>query len=188
MNSALKVLLACAALSTLATEMFVPIYAIFVGQIGGGLLVAAEAYGAFSIVAGILIFFISRWENSVKHQENLVVLGYAVGSLGFFGLLLVKEPLHLLIVQILFGVSTAITSPAYDALYSRFLDRGKFVLEWGLWESTYYIFAGLAAFSGGLIAALFGFRGLFAVMLALSLAATAVSLYLKGEGRAPRAA
>ncbi len=179
MNKALKVLLVVSAFSSLAAGMFVPLYAVFVEEIGGDLLVAGEAYAAFSIAAGILIFFISKWENSVKHQENLVVMGYALASLGFLGLLFVETPVHLFIVQIVFGISTAITNPAFDGLYSRLLDRGKFVMEWGLWESTAFIFTGIAALAGGFIASVYGFRTLFAAMFVLSLGAVAVSLYLK---------
>ena len=181
MNRALKILLAATAFSTLAAGMFAPLYAIFVEQIGGNLLDAGNAYAAFSIAAGLLIFFISRWENSIKHQENLVVIGYALASLGFLGLLFVKNPFELLLVQVLFGASAAVTNPAFDGLYSKFLDKGKFVLEWGLWESSYFIFTGIAAFSGALIATFYGFNGLFIAMFVLSLFATFISLYLKNK-------
>jgi MFS family permease len=178
MQRELKILLSTSGLSILAAGLFGPIYAVFVEQIGGDLLTAGTAYSAFAIAAGVLIFFISRWEDNVKHKEKLVVIAYFLACLGFVGYLLIKNPFDLFLVQIVFGVSTAIGAPAYDGLYSKHLDKGKFISQWGIWESMNYIVMGIAAAVGGFIANLYGFKVLFWAMLGLSLLALAVSLLL----------
>ena len=178
MNKELKILLLSSVLFTLAGGMFGPIYAIFVEGIGGDLLTAGAAYSIFAIVSGILIFFISRWEDHVKKQEILVVCGYALNCIGFFGYLITKNPLDLFIVQIIFGAGCAIKSPAYDGLYSKHLEKGKFVSEWGLWESIYMITTGLAAIAGGIIGNFYGFRMLFIIMLFSSIIGFIVSIDL----------
>ena len=178
MQKALKILLMASGLSILAGGLFGPIYAIFVEQIGGDILTAGTAYAAFAIAAGVLIFVISRWEDHVKYKEKFVVLGYALGCFGFLGYLLIQDPLDLFAVQIIFGISVAIGTPAYDGLYSKHLDRGKFVSEWGLWESMNYILVGISAAVGAFLAEFFGFRFLFLVMLALSIIGFIVSTLL----------
>ncbi len=183
MQRELKILLSASGLSILAAGLFGPIYAVFVQEIGGDLLTAGTAYSAFAISAGILIFFISRWEDHIKHQEKLVVAGYSLGSLGFLGYLLIRNPFDLFIVQVIFGISTAIGVPAYDGIYSRHLDKGKFVSEWGMWESMNYVVMGIAAALGSLIASLFGFSTLFMLMLALSILALIVSALLLAKKR-----
>ena len=178
MQRELKILLLSSSLFLLAGGLFGPIYAVFVEQIGGDLLTAGTAYSAFSIAAGILILFISRWEDHVKHQEKLIAAGYALGCMGFFGYLLIQNPLDLFVVQIVFGAAAAILWPAYDGIYSRHLDRGKFASEWGMWEALDYIVAGIAAAVGGFLASIYGFRLLFVIMFLLSILAMLVSIVL----------
>ncbi|MFC1697912.1 MFS transporter [Nanoarchaeota archaeon] len=178
MRPALKILLIASSLAMLAGGLFGPIYAVFVEQIGGDLLTAGGAYAAFSIAAGLLIFLISRWEDHVKHKEILVIIGYALGCIGFIGYLLVQEPWHLFIVQIIFGLGEAIGVPAFDGLYSKNLDHGKFVSEWGLWETMAYIIGGISALIGGYIANIYGFKSLFIIMLIISIIGLIASLSL----------
>ncbi len=162
----------------LAGGMFGPIYAVFVENIGGDLLTAGSAYAAFSISAGILIFFISRWEDHIKHQEKLVVVGFVFSCIGFLGYLFIRSPIDLFIVQIVFGLGEAISTPAFDGMYSKLLDKGKFASEWGLWESLNYIVIAVAAVVGGYLANVYGFRFIFVIMFILSIIGLLVSLAL----------
>ncbi len=178
MRKKLKILLLASALLMLAGGLFGPIYAVFVEQIGGDLLTAGGAYAAFAIASGVLIFFISRWEDHVKHKEKLIIAGYALSSIGFLGYLFIKTPIHLFIVQAILGMGEAVSSPAFDGLYSKNLQKGKFASEWGLWESLYYTTIGIAAIIGGFLAQEFGFKVLFVVMFLFSLSGLISSLFL----------
>jgi hypothetical protein len=175
MNQKLGILLAASAMFTTACGLIGPIYAVFVENIGGDILTAGTTYGLYSIVAGVMIFLISRWEDHVKHQEKLVVIGYAVAGIGFLGYIFIRTPIELFIVQMIFGFSEAIKTPAYDGLYSKFLDRGKFISEWGMWESMYYIVTAASAGVGALIAEVFGFRTLFMIMFGFSMTGVLIS-------------
>jgi hypothetical protein len=178
MNKILKTLLFADSFSIFAVGMFGPIYAIFVENIGGDILAAGGAYAAFAMASGILLFLISKWEDHVKHKEKLVVIGYGLGSVGIIGYLFISAPTHLFIVQIILGIAGAIGSPAYDAIYSRFLDRGKFASEWGLYESMEYIVTAIAALTGAFIASIFGFQYLFIAMFFFSLIGLFISIRL----------
>ena len=182
MQRELKILLSSYALFGLAAGMFGPIYAVFVEQIGGDLLTAGAAYAAFSFAAGILIFIISRWEDHVKHKEKLVVVGYFVMTLGYLGYIMIRTPLDLFVVQAVLGVGNAILSPAWDAIYSKRLDKGRYASEWGIWESMNYIVIALAALIGGFLANVFGFRFIFVIMFILSFFGFLISLlFLYGK-------
>lgn len=178
MNKTLKTLLFADSFSILALGMFGPIYAIFVERIGGDILYAGGAYAAFAIASGVLLFVISRWEDHIRHKEKLVVIGYGLGSVGIIGYLFVSAPIHLFFVQVVLGIAGAIGAPAYDAIYSRFLDRGKFASEWGLYESMEYIFTAIAALIGAFIASFFGFDTLFISMFFFSLIGLFISMRL----------
>lgn len=187
MQRNLKILLVASSLFMLAGGLFGPIYAVFVEEIGGDLLTAGSAYSIFAIVAGVMIYLIGKWEDRVKHQEKLIIAGYALSCIGFLGYLLIKTPVHLFIVQMIFGVGEAIGTPAFDGLYSKHLDKGRYASEWGLWDSMSYITIGIGAIAGGFLANLYGFRLLFAVMLVISLAGLIVSLALAAKPKKKKA-
>ncbi len=178
MNRKLKFLLGASGMSITAGALIGPIYAVFVEQIGGDLLDAGGAYGVYAGVAAILTFLFSRWEDHVRHQEKLVVLGYALGCIGFLGYMFIRNPLELFLVQMIFGVADSIKDPAYDGLYSKFLDKGKFVSEWGLWETMYYMVTAVAATVGGFVATFWGFGALFTLMFLFSFVGLLVSMGL----------
>ncbi|MBU2640173.1 MAG: MFS transporter, partial [Nanoarchaeota archaeon] len=106
------------------------------------------------------------------------VFGYCLSCIGYFGYLLIREPWHLFIVQIIFGLGSAVGTPAYDGLYSKHLDKGKFASQWGMWESMAWIVIGVAAASGGFLADRYGFRILFVIMFVISLLGLLTSLFL----------
>ena len=176
MNKILKYLLLAESFSLLAAGLFGPIYAIFVENIGGDILDAGGAYAAFSLAAGVMIFIISRWEDHIKYKEKLIIVGQVIGSFGILGYLFIQNPIHLFIVQVVLGLSQAVYSPAFDGLYSSFLDRGKFASEWGLYDSIDYITAAISAAAGGAVATFFGFHVLFMAMFVLSLGSVLVSM------------
>lgn len=178
MKKELKILLTCAGFSTFVASMLGPIYAIFVEKIDGGILEASYAISIFTLSAGVLIYLISRWEDKYKHQENLLTIGYLINSAGFCGYLFVSQPWHLYIVEAIFGLAVAVLSPVYDGLYSKNLDKGKYIAEWGNWESLSYILSSIAALTGGILVSSFGFEILFFIMFILSLVSVFISLIL----------
>ena len=179
MRYLLKILLLSSFFITLSAGLLGPIYAVFVEEIGGNLLTAGTAAAIFSISSGVLIYLLGRWEDKIKHQENILVIGRILTFVGITGYLFVKSPAHLFIVEIFLGISTAISTPAFDSLYSKNLSKGKFASQWGTWEAMYAIAAGIAAIIGGYIAQEFGFKILFIIMSVLSLISLITILLLK---------
>ncbi len=113
----------------------------------------------------------------------MIVIGLALSCMGFFGYLLVQEPVHLFIIQAILGIGGAVWIPASDSIYSKNLDRGKFASEWGLWDSIYWISMGVSASIGSFLASIYGFRFLFAVMFLVSLAGLIASVLLLKKRR-----
>ena len=178
MRHTLKILLSSSFFMILAAGFFGPIYAIFVEDIGGDILTAGSAYAIFSIASGVLIFILSKWEDHIKHQEKLIIIGRLLSVVAFGGYLLVQNPYHLFAVQLLLGLAVAVTTPAFDSLYSKNLSKGKFASEWGKWEAMYGIVAGISAIVGAFIAREFGFKTLFLIMLIMAIMSLIMSLFL----------
>ncbi|MBW2997057.1 MFS transporter [Candidatus Woesearchaeota archaeon] len=188
MNKIIRMLLLTDACFIFAAGLFGPIYAIFVANIGGDLLDAGWAWGAFMLAAGVVVYVLSRWENRFKHYEQLIIGGYAVRSLAIFGYLFVSNPLSLIVVQVVLGLGEAFTLPAYDALFTRSIDKGQEASQWGDWEAMDYIVTAFSAIIGGAIATAFGFKILFISMFGVSLVGLMLSIRLAPQilGRLPR--
>ncbi|MBS3153286.1 MFS transporter [Candidatus Woesearchaeota archaeon] len=162
----------------LALGMLGPIYALFVQEIGGDLLDASLAYFIFMITSGIVIYIVGLWEDKFDHKEKFIIAGYFLSSIGVALYLFVNNITMLFLTQIVLGIAQALLTPAYNALYTHYLDKNKEASEWGAMSSTWYVVTGLAAIAGGFIANSFGFKTLFVVMFFVSLISSFMSLSL----------
>lgn len=163
-NRPIRILLATNSLILIAGAMLGPIYAVFVQRIGGDLLDASYAFGVYYLAAGITTFISGKYADKLKENELIVVWGYVIMALGFFGYIFVSSVWALLIVQVVIGMGEAIYSPAFDALYSKHLDGRKSGRAWGTWESINYFTTALGAVVGGVLVTYFGFNVMFVVM------------------------
>ena len=176
-NKALKILLAVNAATLFAGAMIAPIYAMYVEKIGGDLLDASLTSAIFSLVAGAVSLIAGRYSDKTKNNELIVALGYFVLGVGYFFYTLVDSILSLFAVQVFIGIGFAISSPPYDALYSKHVDGHKSGTQWAGWESMAFITTAVGAVAGGLIATEFGFQSVFVIMSVLSLG-SALYVYL----------
>lgn len=177
-NKPLKILLATNALVLLAGFMIGPIYALFVEEIGGDLLDASYTFAVFALVAGITTLVAGHYADRVKENELIVVFGYTVMGVGFLSYMLVHSVWSLLAVQVIIGLGEAIYAPAFDAVYSRHIQRHRSGREWGAWEALRYFAAGLGAVGGGLLVVEFGFNAMFAAMGLLCFISAAYIFFL----------
>jgi MFS family permease len=167
MNKALKILLFTNGLVLVAGAMLGPIYALFVDRIGGSLLDASFAGGIFALSAGIMSIISGKFSDSIKESELVVVLGYMLMGIGFISYIFVGSIWTLFAVEILFGLSVAIYAPAFDAAYSKHLNKKKAGSQWGAWESMNYFTAAVGALIGGFVVTYLGFNVLFVIMAIL---------------------
>jgi len=178
MQNGLKILIVADAFANLALGMLGPIYAIFVGEIGGDILDVGWAYFTFTFTSGVVLYLISKWEDRVLHKEKLVVAGYAINALGCFLYIFTDTQTTLLITQAVLGIGVAMVSPAFDAIYSHFVNTKKEASDWGAWEAMGYIVAAVAAVLGSMVVNNYGFKYLFVFMFIAALIGTVASFLL----------
>jgi len=175
MHKQLKIFLVVLSFFILAGGMFGPIYAIFVVDIGGDILVAGTAWAIFMIVSGIGIFIMGKIQDKLKRDKPIIISGYTLISLGFLAYFFVSNTTQLFLVQILLGLGTMVVVPARDSFYTKYLEKGKIASQWAAWESLWYILGGIAAILGSFFAKIFGFKALFLLMFLLSLVGLVVA-------------
>lgn len=154
-----------------------PIYAVFVGKIGGDIIEAGSGFALFMLTAGAVVFLLAAWEDKSKHLKKFVIAGYGLGAIGILGYFFVNSSTSFFIVQVLLGISVALKDPAYDALFSK-SNKRHLALAWGEWEAVDYFALGIGAITGAFIAEKLGFQALFALMFAMAMFSFITSLLL----------
>lgn len=167
LSKPIRILLVTNALILIAGGMLGPIYAIFIESIGGDLLDISIVATGFSLMAGITTLIIGRLSDSIKESELIIVAGYALMGLGFFSYLFVDSVLSLFFVGALIGFAEAIYSPAFDAVYTKHMEKETAGNIWGVWESMSYFTSATGAIIGGLLVTRYGFDIIFITMSTL---------------------
>ncbi|MFH1657349.1 MAG: MFS transporter [bacterium] len=168
-NKPLKILIIINGIFSLGAYMFPPVFALFVKELGGGVLDAGTIWATYAIIAGLLVSLIIRYGDNIKEKEYLVAAGYAFRILAWTGYIFVSALWQLYALQILLAIGESLGAAAFNAIYSEHLEKNKYVGQWGAWNSSNTVIGGLAALSGGLIVFHFGFQVLFVVMTALAI-------------------
>lgn len=177
-NKATKILLITNSLILFAGGMIGPIYAFFVKEIGGTLLDASYTFGTFAFVVGIVTLISGRYADKIKENELIIVLGYLILGVGFFGYIFVNSIIFLLVIQIIIGFGEAIYAPAFDAIYSKHLDKKVLGSGWGTWEAMNYFTTAIAALGGGILVTFFDFNIIFIIMSLLCFISAIYILFL----------
>jgi len=167
-NTAIRILLITNGVILFAGFMLGPIYALFVEEVGGDLFDASLAAGAFAFAAGITTLISGKVADIIKRPDYVVVAGYLVMALGFLLFTQVHGIMGLFLIQAMIGMGEAIYSPAYDAIYSEHMTRGRYGLEWGEWETMNYFIMAISAVIGGWVVTTFSFNTLFVTMAIIS--------------------
>jgi len=172
-NRYTKVLLYGANLWYLSDGMLGPFIAIFTEQVGGGILDISWAYSVYLIVTGLMTIVVGKISDKHKCQEVLMVIGYAINTVFTFGYLLVDSTTTLFLVQAGLGLSSALATPTWSALYSKHENKRSSGYVWGLASGESSLVIAGAIILGGLVLQYYSFSVLFIIMGFIQLAATA---------------
>lgn len=174
-NRSLRILIVTNSILVFIVGLFAPFYAVYVQKIGGNIAFAGLSWAIFSIVAGVLILLFSRWGLRVKEQELLIALGYILRGGVFLSYAFMTSLTQLMVTQVLWGVASALGTPAFDAVYAQHTEKEGAIGQWGEWEGVAAIMTGIAALVGGSVIQVFGYQVVFLTMAAVS---TILGLYI----------
>ena len=139
-----------------------PLLAVFTEKIGGDILDISWAWACFLIATGTCYIITGRLINnkSRKSKAILMITGYGMNAIFTFCYLLVSTPEKLFIVQVCLGISEAMGSPTWDALYAKSLSESNDGYAWGLAGGQSQIVTGLAILAGRFLIYYFSFDGI----------------------------
>lgn len=168
LNRSLRILITTNSILVFIVGLFAPFYAVFIQHIGGNIAFAGLSWAIFSIVGGVLIFLFSKWELKIKEQELLIALGYILRGGVFVSYAFMTSITQLIMTQVLWGIATALSTPAFDSVYSTHTTKENSIVEWGQWEGISAIVTGVAALVGGFLIQAFGYEIIFIMMAVIS--------------------
>jgi len=179
MHRNIKILLSCSILIHGGINLFAPLYAVFIKNIGGTLIDAGAAIGCYAILKGILYFVFSQLKEARYSRRMMISGGYFVFFAGYILYLAASKPIHVFGIQALLAFGEVIINPSWSAVIANALEKGS---ERKIYSDFYgyrSIFEGLAAITGGFLAVGIGFEAVFAIMAVFALSAGILALFLE---------
>lgn len=152
----------------LATNLIAPFFSIFaieelsgvgLAEIGIASLIYFLSFGLFEPIVG---YFSDKIEG-MKDDLFLVIFGYILRGLIFILFASSTTVGHLYLLQLLLGLTRAISGPSEKVLFALFIKKEKQGTLWGIDESLINLSAAIGAGVGGYLIAILGFRVLLVI-------------------------
>ncbi|KPJ71706.1 hypothetical protein AMJ50_01055 [Parcubacteria bacterium DG_74_3] len=167
-----------------------PIFAIFlvqkiaIGNLAEGAKIAGFASLTYWIVKSSLQIPIGQHLDQQPEEKDdfwFMFWGTVLTGLAPFGFVISFLPWHIYSIQVLHAVGMAMVVPAWGAIFTRNIDRGKEALEWGIESTSLGLGAGIAGAIGGLLVSIFGFKVIFILTGTLTLISAGLLLFIHQE-------
>lgn len=160
-----KLLLSAYWTSIFSEGVLLPIYAVFVQNIGWDILDASGAMAVFLVSQGIFTIIIQRSKWIREHDMFMMIIGRAIWLSGIALYFAVSNMRMLFITQVLVAMGNAIADPIFDKeLADHTDDKNKLSQRW-LWEGMQDIVNGISAIIWWIIVSVRGFKWLIAFMV-----------------------
>lgn len=177
-NTALKIMLLISGIFMFAYAMFMPLYAIFVEEMGGGITTAANAYAIFWAVAGILTFLTGKLEGKMKETELAIGWSQYIIMLAYIVFYFANSVNWIYGAMAVLGIGNAVFWPAFHSVYGKHTNKINSTEQWSFYDALAYLIPAIGAFIGGWIVKLYGFDLIFIIMALLSFACGTFILFL----------
>jgi MFS family permease len=149
--------------------LIAPIFAVFLTENikGGNVEVAGLASMVYLLAKSIGQIPTARLVDKIPGEKDdfwLMVAGSLATSLVPLLYLIAQMPLHIYLIQLLYGLSQALTFPSWMAIYTRHVDLHQEGTQWGVYYTLVDLTGAAAAAVGGAIAYHLGFGPLFVIV------------------------
>ncbi len=189
-NKIIKVLILSDFFLNLGWGLLSPVFAIFIlKNIANQSITEATKIAGFAalfywITKSLLEIPIGRFLDK-RHGEKddfwFMVTGTFIVGLVPIGYLFSSVPWHIYFFQSVHAVGMAMTLPAWLAIFTRHIDKGKEAFNWSLETTSIGAGAGIAGGIGGIIAGMFGFNVLFIFVSIFTILSAILLLSIKNN-------
>lgn len=161
-----------------------PIFALFlVESLKMSAFVVGMASAIHLVTRSLLrVPFGIKADKSQKRAYNYMFYGLFIAALVPFGFIFSQNTWHIYILQAILGISLAMSTAGWTAIFARHMDKGKESTEWGVDAVAVGLGPGIAAAIGGLAVTYFNsFNYVFAAVGIVGLIGTLMLIFIKKE-------
>ncbi|GAB4157835.1 MAG: hypothetical protein Fur003_1600 [Candidatus Dojkabacteria bacterium] len=186
MNKTIQYMIYSEIITNSAWGLINPIIAVFMSEQipGANLTTAGIASTLYFVVKSLAQIPFARYFDKNKGEKD-DYYGLLLGGLGMALVpvlyIFVATPVHLYLVQIVYGLGAALMYPAWLAIFTRHIDKQKEGIEWSLYYTSIDLAAALTAALGGYLAYAIGFQKLFFIIGAVNLIGVLFLLGIRRE-------
>ena len=184
LNQVILVMIFAQFILTVAANLNVPLFAVFIlNNIGAAAAAVGFASALYWGVKSILQLPIARWIDR-NHGEiddyHSLLLGIAITTVSIFLFYFATKLWHVFAIQFLIAIGDAFAVPPLYAIFTRHIDSGSEGFEWTL-QSSFSLGAGSAigGMLSGLLVGLIGIRSLYLVNGVLMFMGLVILIFLK---------
>jgi hypothetical protein len=188
MNPIVKSLIISDFLLNSAWGFLSPIFALFLAQnISGGDVKQAAKVAGFAA----LFYWITKSALQLPIAKQLdknhgdiddfwsLVIGLVIASIIPIGYLFSYHAWHIYALEIIHAIGLAMIIPAWYAIFTRHIDKGREAFEWGLDSTSLGFGVGITGAVGGIVAAFFGLSAIFIFTTAINLVSAIFLLVIR---------
>lgn len=162
-NKIIKVLIVSDIFFNMGWGLIGPIFAIYLlnNIEGGSAQIAGFSTAVYWIIKSILQVPLAKYldKNHGERDDFLfMVCGLFLAGLVPFGYLAAYLPVHIYILQAVFAIGMAMTAPAWYAIFTRHIDKGREAYEWSIYSTMFGFSVGISGAIGGMVAEKIGFE------------------------------
>lgn len=167
-----------------AFGLVAPVFAVFITEQikNGDVKIVGFAAGIYWILRAILQIPVGKFLDQTKGEKDdfyCLVIGYILTTLVPFGYILSSLPWHIYFLAIINALGMAMAYPAWCAIFTRHIDKGREGLEWASYGTAVDLGIGTAGVIGGLMVSKFGFDSVFLIVGIISLISGLLLLTLR---------
>lgn len=167
-----------------AAGLLGPIFALFIEDfiIGGNAKVAGIAAGIYLLSKSILQIPSAYILDKIRGEKDDFWMLFSftlIASVIPIFYIFIETPLQLYITQFILGIFTAFTFPAFMAIFTRHIDKGKEGTEWGIYFTLTDVATAILSVVGGYIATIAGFPFLIIMVVCVSIAGSLILIPIR---------
>ncbi len=161
-----------------------PLFAIFILQSisGGNAFIVGMSAAVHLIVRSLLrVPFGIRADKSQKVAYYYMLYGLLIAAFVPFGYIYSSEAWQIYIFQGVLGISLAMSTAGWTAIFAHHMDKGKESTEWGIDAVAVGLGPGIAGALGGLAVTLFSFSAVFVAVSVIGVIGVFMLILIKKE-------
>lgn len=168
MNIKLKYLFLSNGTFVIANSILLPVYALFIKSIDGGIELAGILYGLGFLSSSLTSLVVTRFHDGVRFENRVMKLNFFSRGVIWCILAVFSSIPVVIVCQILIGITDGFGSPVFNELFARNLDRKKHIKEWASWQFLSGLAITVGSVISGFIVVYLGFQILFLIMAGLA--------------------